>query len=337
MVDRVERIGVAVRTAQELYTRGGTADLRVALILIDSAAELVLQGAVADRGWWLRTAELWSTTAPERTRTISLPSEITMSALGDEPWRLRAADKKKLAWEFVVKLDFLVFLEELDRDYAFAIRRLHKYRGDTYHKDQVREATLRSSVLIYFYLLGILLRDLSPTMSRMAHRGEAERVAARLNIPVELAESGHSAQEALAESLLADTDLLSANIVQTLAENSVDRLDVMDEDLDYIEEFMNGGPSSGARREDIMRIAQSEEPLLTREQLRGRSFPVTAESFVAWRSQARSIGTHAGPLSAFHAYAELESAMQPFERQLHDLLVGVDREIQHQIDVARGK
>lgn len=65
--------------------------------------------------------------------------------------------------------------------------------------------------------------------------------------------------------------------------------------------------------------------------------PVDEARFRAWRKAGATLATETEDVTAFVAFADIEDALEPIERQVMRLALDVDSEIQHQIDVARGK
>jgi hypothetical protein len=65
--------------------------------------------------------------------------------------------------------------------------------------------------------------------------------------------------------------------------------------------------------------------------------PVNRAKFRAWRKAAAELAIEIDALAAFAAFADLEDAFDPIERQVMALALDVDIEIQHQVDSALGK
>jgi hypothetical protein len=64
---------------------------------------------------------------------------------------------------------------------------------------------------------------------------------------------------------------------------------------------------------------------------------VSAAELCAWRREGEDLAGQVDDLQAFTTFADIEDAFEPIERKVLDLALGVDREIQHQIDAYLGK
>lgn len=56
-----------------------------------------------------------------------------------------------------------------------------------------------------------------------------------------------------------------------------------------------------------------------------------------WWAEGEALASHADDLAAFAAFADLEDAFEPLEELVDRLATDVDRELQLQYDIARGK
>lgn len=71
--------------------------------------------------------------------------------------------------------------------------------------------------------------------------------------------------------------------------------------------------------------------------LRGSKAPVTLARIRRWDRWPSQILEIDDPVEVFRSLAEFEAEFEPFEHKVTELAVAIDGQIQHQIDVARGK
>jgi hypothetical protein len=120
------------------------------------AAELLLHRECQSRLRW----------AESDTQLLRRAEELE-AATGKEPrWvaelrekALTPTQRKKIDRDFGVKCDYLEGLGMLAEPHARVLKKLHKYRNEAYHRDQLRLGTLASATKIYAYLVCSLMRD----------------------------------------------------------------------------------------------------------------------------------------------------------------------------------
>ena len=154
---------------------------------------------------------------------------------------------------------------------------------------------------------------------------------------------GLEAQRHIAEALLVRLDARrEAGIAQDLHDHVHARLDELEEALDYTVDFFDdtiGGEKWD--REAALRSAQlpqqTDVRMMTTDDFRSLAVPVRGEDLVRWRAAAERIVEAPDWLAAFSAFADLEDEFEPTEDVVLQLAREIDRHIQHDIDLARGK
>jgi hypothetical protein len=149
-METLERLVVHVEEAVRNATMNDDPHLRLGLLLLDSAAELLLHRECQSRLQWA-----------ERDEQLLCQAEELTAATGKElEWvaELREhvlphAQRKKIDRDFGAKCDYLTGLGMLAVPHARVLKKLHKYRNEAYHRDQLRLGTLASAVKIYTYLV----------------------------------------------------------------------------------------------------------------------------------------------------------------------------------------
>jgi hypothetical protein len=228
---------------------------------------------------------------------------------------------------------------------ARVLKKLHKYRNDTYHRDELRPATLSSALKIYTYLVCTMLRDFSPfvisygvaippTLQRYVR--DDEQQAGFWTVGPEL-------HQRIGAHLLNESGVGEPSQVGViLAQHVEDRLQAMQKDAAMCGGVLNGTRhGSGWDLDSIMCLVQIDPQRLrkvrTANDARAEHPTVRARHVEQWREQGKALADLSDDLAAFAAFADVEDAFEPIEALVNQFASDVDREIQLQIDIARGK
>ncbi len=340
-VDRLERLVVHVEEAVRLGTAEHEASVRLGLILIDSAAELlmhreteyVVAWSASLYDGWLETAEqLFEITGEGEAELAELRAKV-----------ISKTRRKKIDREFDMKCDFLVEQGTLAEPHARALKKLHIYRNETYHRDGLRPGTLANAVKIYIYLVCTMMKTFpvhsmtwGPALASTAKYLEPD--ASNMGFDTEL-------QARIGQQLMVVTRVdKPMDLGNALAEHVTYRLDAIEAAVDECASFFEAMNPMGWDDDAILGLVQAPEPDDKHEhlgrtvgQFRAWAKPVNMAQINAWRVLGEGLTEEADDLAAFTAFADIEDAFEPIEKLITKLALEVDREIQHQVDVARGK
>lgn len=343
-MERIERLVVHVEEALRLASHSGDISRqRLALILLDSAAELLLH---RESSYIL----MWDN-YPRRTlqelrarveRGVTLTAE--QRSFRDELERhvISEGRRRKIEREFDAKVDLLVEREsKLSADLGRALKRLHKYRNETYHRDDLRPATLESAVRLYAYLVCELLRDLSPHMVGYSGSGDVPpNLRPYLGTTLDF---GMEVQRHIADEFLRQLADGHRNLHHALAEHLLSRLREIEEQLAYGADYINDVARQREPLEpsDVLTMLQVKDERIavfgSRDELRQQKVPVTLSLLSSWAAEAEALVDEADDVRAFAQYATLEESMEPIEAVVQQMVQGIEEQIQLAIDEARGK
>lgn len=337
-VERLERLVVHIEEGLRLAKYQDEAHLRLALLLLDSAAELLLHRAVQSK---LHLQELRSQLLQSYDRAEASGHKLTpqekQSQLELRAEVLSATKRRELERNFDAKAEFLVARGDLPEAQSRVLKKLHAYRNEAYHRDQVRPGSLRSAVRIYSYLVCVMLRDLQ-TWGLMI----------TLSYPEGLKPYVGDRQPGFTTHAEAAVALLEMSGVQTqedlgreLANHLEDRLQAMLDGLQEVVDYISSGPSSEEwDAETALALVQIEDrrgPFLTPQEARRVRVPMSMRMLRDLQARVRHLADERDQVTAFAAFADIEDAFEPVEVKLQRDLYDIDREIQLQIDIARGK
>jgi hypothetical protein len=312
--------------------------LRLALLLLDNAAELQLDRRVRDH---LAIEEI-----NERTRqqTILLTElvpdsrpalpELLAELVAWEP--LTKAQKRALERLFDDKLRFLSErYTTLDPALAKVLSYLHRYRNEAYHEAHVRVETVRTAALIYFEANCSLLLTVFAVHSYASNEDYSwleERFGIR-STGLFIGGALQGVVDRLREPVLPTLE----TVVDTLRSHLNSRITDLLADLDFI---VDG--SRPTTRAEAARVAQLYAAL-ERGDVVGSTDPETyvgrwtLESVEGTTWSIGSLADAVDRLDAFARFADIEQAIEAFEQDVRPLVILVDRMVDEEIDRRLGK
>lgn len=330
-MQQLELVVVQFEEAKGMIDKDRVPHLRLAFILLDSVTELMLHRIVQ--------SELWD----QEICTGLLAKYQQLAAAGHE----RAAaeipsiearviskpELKKIDRNFDAKVAFLVDRGRIDAALGPVLQKLHKYRNEMYHRDRLRREVLRPATLIYFDCACTVLDSYSQKVVHGSTLLGPE--LARFVGDSKVVFMGQSLLQNIAAQFRCEVGLNLPQVRTALAQYLNARLDDICEGLTFIEDnlgipFLVPG--------DALRLVQadlSSNPSL--EQVRGKKYPYSQADMERWRNEVSALERIEDKHDLVREYAAIEDAFEPFEQLVKTAVTGVDREVQLQIDIARGK
>jgi hypothetical protein len=333
-VERLERLVVHVEEAVRLGTMNDVPHLRLGLMLLDSAAELLLHHECHSR---LQLAE-------EYRHMVRVAEEVL--AIGKEPeWlaELRekvvpAAQCRRINRDFGAKCDYLLDLGVLAEPHARVLKKLHKYRNEAYHRDRLRLDTLASATKIYVCLVCSLMQDLPihaagdihvpprPPGGLLKYLEDGENV-----LPLMLG-PGPGLQARIASRLLAEAGIvLPSGMGEVLSQHFCDRLAALEEEAAAAALFLcRPGRHEGWDWEAVLSLAQLDPQNLPRvmssDEVKSATVPIRPAQISQWRAEGEALASQTDDLAAFAAFADLEDAFEPLEALVSQFVTNDDLE-----------
>ncbi len=339
-MERLERLVVHIEEALRHGREEREPHLRLALLLLDSAAELILYRAVQAKLTWQHVdARLLAALDRAQAQGAQLSDEDRARQAELRTKVLSKTQRRSLERNFDAKAEYLVTQGDLPGATARALRKVHEYRNEAHHRDTVRAGSLRSAVDIYSYLVCTLLRDLNTIGPMVA-----------LGVPAGLRRylgdspwgGGFEAPRRIAEQLLDASGMAGRpQLGNALSAHLLDRLTDLQEGLEYIADWISELP--GSTRWDartalvLMQVDDETAFRLTPAGARATKVDVTPEDLARLREQAEAIEREADPVRSFADFAEIEDAFEAVEVKVKEALLAIEHEVQLQIDIARGK
>jgi hypothetical protein len=329
-VKRIERTVVQLMEAQRLADERTEPHGRLALLLLDNLAETLIYREVEYQLAWSRMSRGLLKSLSE-SKTLTPEAAEIRADLSREV--VSTNQEKKIRRYFGEKADYLARAGILDEAHARMLKKLHEYRNEAYHRDTIRPEALQSAVDIYFYLCCELMKAL-PIHSYIM--SEPSKYLAPFAADLHGID-GFELQARVADHFLAERELNHREVNAFLRQHLVSRLADMRETLDsWAGEFPNMETP-----EELLHHCQVPDDAIksVEDFLNIGSVPVPHDfaSITAWEQRAASIDEDMAVTEAFVLFADIEDEFEELEGQIFKMSQEMDREIQHQIDVMRGK
>jgi hypothetical protein len=286
-MEQLERTVVQLWEAKRLAAWGDIAHGRLALLLLDNAAEMSLmrtaQASLIYAEMYNNMAYLVRDVEPDDEMGQDLKKKL-------EAGTISKRRKKQIERSFDALVDYVFENEDFDLPVEFAecLEILHRYRNAAYHQDTVRADVLGPAVQILFFLCCHLLK------------GE-RRVFHEINVapdgildvfgdtPPESSWPGNSFDTTtlarrVADRLLEELELDHRGIAEALSDHLMARLAALVRDLDEIGESVPPGITRWATLRLVQQAPREREDFDADmpEDLWTRPLPVTAEVLETW-------------------------------------------------------
>lgn len=327
--------------ARRLADFNDVAHGRLALLLLDNAAETLLSRQAQEALVWadvhrnlLKTMERHGYSPNEDSKADALFEELSANAVSEKT-------RKKIRQNFSDLVRFVFSRPdcELGTELAGCLNALHRYRNAAYHQDVVRNDVLGPATEIYFYLCCQLLKHQKYTVMEIATPPAVVLEAFGGQLPEALTgflTNEKAMGDAVADQLLARYRLDHNGISSTLAAHLDARIDLLETNLDEFIDHL-GYPDRPTALRSIQLMPMSDEPPTVPEDFWTRPIPVTEKVIAGWKRRAVAIARAPLGQDALRQFDDIELAVSGFEDQLEPFTIAIDREIQHEIDLRRGK
>lgn len=340
-MERLERTAVQLWEARRLAAHGDVPRGRLALLLLDNAAETMLR-RMAD------TALVWADLYGGMLRQLDIvdaQDEKARSLRAElEERALSRTARRRIERDFNALVDYVFRQEDctLDVEYADCLKILHRYRNAAYHRDSVRADVLGSAIQIYFYLCCHLLKNQRFVFDKISVPPPGVLEVFEGAPPTGRWPRGRFTSKELgnllADRFLADMNVHHVQVAAVLSQHLTARIATLEEDLDEITSHLP--PSTRAMTLRLVQLAPTDPDDLQQdppEDFWTRPIPVTQSVLDEWKADASKIREERTAHSALRAFAAIEESLVKLEEPVATFIQDFDRAIQMRIDELRGK
>jgi len=341
-MESLERLVVHVEEAVRLGIMPDESHQRLGLMLLDSAAELMMHRECT---WHLQMDAI----SPHTLRETEEYCLATGDGLEDALPLLRqqaaaqAAQRKKVNRDFSAKCDYLLELGLLPGPHARVLKKLHKYRNETYHRDRVRRATMESATRIYVYIVCTMMKNFTGHFMGYPPEpptGLVKYLPAGVGGLDLLRGKWWGLQRQIASDLLTESGITRTSQLGALLGRHVNaRIDGIESLARHAAfYFCSPGEDHGWDLEAVLGLAQLvPRPdlghLPSSDEARAALGPVSSAQLTRWRDEAEALASQPDDLTAFAAFADLEDAFEPVEALMRELT----GDIELRVELARAR
>ncbi len=327
-MERLRRTVVQLEEAKRFILDGEVARLRLALILLDNAVEVMLHRTVSEE---LRDANMYARmvrTLPEGPldpKGEALRQELSAKVIA--PSR-----QKKVARYFGEKLTLLIDRGRITPGTASALRHLHDYRNELQHHDHVRPESIRPATLILFDITLDLMVQLVPGSSVWASNDDMrwlQDYGIREPFPI----GRDDLREVIANGLRSGLPLDVAGVRDALIAHLGVRLDDMESNITEL----SADAQSAQELARMLRHLRTWERGLPDDPSETGVAPFDAlTSLPRWRTSVKALGAIPDKLDLFDCFGKLEDEIEPLEQGLQEIVDAVEAAGEGAADIARG-
>ncbi len=325
-MDRLERLTVHVEEAIRLGTATNDAHLRLGLMLLDSAAELLMHRQCRNE---INSTSMWAALLKSSEEIYARTGTDEAKARVDEA-RARTVSntkRKRIDREFDAKCDFLHEKDLLADPQVRVLKKLHEYRNETYHRDKLRRGVLASAAKIYLYLLCTMMRDFPVNSMSYPNAGPPAGIAKYIGDSERV---GFDMQAKIGAHLLEASGLATQReLGLTLGRHIHARLDELADDVEFIASWYRDiNKDESWDLEAVLGLASLRSPTdyryvrLTADSARTVQ-GYKPELLDGLRELADGLSGVQDQLSAFSVFANIEDIFEPLEAKIRDVAIGL--------------
>lgn len=314
---------------------GRLAQLRIALLLLDNAAEIQMARCAQQN--------LMHEAMRERIRTLGLgiPKDQRGEHLGEiTDWQpLSYNEKRAIDRNYDDKIRYLSErVKQLDTRLTKPLSQLHKYRNEAYHQARVRKQTIDTAARLLLDINCDLLLGLTRGWTAYASNEDYSWLEQRFGADrVTMLQHEHLIGRAIHEfrsSIQLDDQKVSALLMTHIGSRVQDALD----SLDFIVENTKCPDRETAVRDSCgFNMARRKREGLSTQYLAGTESRHSVAYLFSVQQRIQEIARTQDKLQAFDLFAHLETEFEPVEESIQELESEVDNQIQLAVDIARGK
>lgn len=338
---QLEAATVQLLEARRLADFGDSVHGRLALLLLDNAAEISMRRTARTTMAW---AEIYNN-AELQLRDVDAEQDGLRELLTEiGAHTVSRSLARRVDRDFEALVDFVCTRtpDSLPLEHGECLKILHRYRNAAYHRDSVRPDVLGPAVDILFFLTCHLIKNEHQIVHELGVAPPA--VLQFLGQPPQekaVVPNGYSASglaNSVADVLLESLNLDHGGIAVTLSNHLLGRLKQLETDLETIGQHNLPTPLSVTLRL-VQQAPQTQEefdqPLAA--DFWTRDLPVTEQTLTGWRTTISELRQVTDARGALRTFAVIEQPMEALEALIGRWLEDIDREEQARIDWLRGR
>jgi len=328
-MERLRRTVVQLEEAKRFILDGEVARLRLALILLDNAVEVVLHRTVSED---LARANMYARMlqrfpgGPLDAKGEALRQDIAAAIIP-------LARQKKVARYFGEKLTLLSESGQLPFATTRVLRHLHNYRNELQHHDHVRPESIFPAALILFDIALDLMVTLVPGSTSWGSDDDL-RWLQDYGVMEPFPIGRDDLREVIAVKLRDGLPLDADGVREALIAHLGTRLDVMEGNL---AELPREARKPQELAEMLRHLRRWEQGLPDESATNADIAPFNKlGSLVRWRMETAGLSAMTDKLELFDRFGTLEDEIEPLETALQDIVDAISAAGEVASDIARG-
>lgn len=339
----MERLILIVEQLEEckrLILDGGLSQLRMALLLLDNAAEIMMYRQMKSEFAVSRMYEntLKSLETLQRHDMETKRREELNQRIKDLQERMvPLREKRQIARYFDEKVKFLTQRKCMGESVAAFLASMHRYRNSAHHQDKVRKETLRPAVLMLFEVVCDLIVSLQPSSMSWSSSEDYSKFEKRYGLSA-MDAGGERGRALIRSHLRQELPLEFLDLRNELVNHLEARLEDLIQALEFVAENVSEkGDLEGALKHIefwFPRGDPSKSPRMAFEVFVPRHNMSELES---WKTGTQALQDLNDKLVLFSEFARYESLLEPIEELVYEAAAAIDHAIDMEIDRMRGK
>ncbi|MEW6229953.1 MAG: hypothetical protein AB1700_18000 [Bacillota bacterium] len=331
-MQRLQFVLFQIDEARRHLRQGLVPGLRVALILLDNAVEVLLDRWIEED--LIRGALIQRLQETTRAAGISEAHPDFQGLFAEQ--LLSAGERRQVARFFDEKVRYVAETKrKIPQSVGSVLSHLHRYRNQAYHSGLVKPETLRTSVMI---LLDLCCRLLTSLESSLSYGSDEDYtwLEERFTIVPQALVNNERLEEIAAE-LREGVPIDEGSLRETLARNLDVRLSEEFKQLDFIASFIKMNPADAlleAQRFALEELKQSPPYHTAPKRL---DEAVSVAQLHGMQAVSGRVRAARNSVEAFRLYAECDVLLERIEYMTGRLAGEIDCYIQFEVDVALGK
>jgi hypothetical protein len=334
-VRRLSYVLFQLDQAKQYIQDGRLEHLRLALLLLDNAAEIQMEQQINAK----LVYEEFKQRMKDRLDGFSsddLPPRLAEIAEWDP---LTRAQKEKVRRYFDEAVKFLSERHSgLDERLAGSLSYLHRYRNEAYHRARVRKETIRTAALLLLEVNCRMLLSMPPPMITWSSNEDYTWFEDRFGASAMGFDSTHGISEVV-QDIRSGVSPNDESVAKALKDHLDSRIQELHESLDFIADSIPGNAGRAEALRDSQYAHEVDQGRIKFIMGGWEHFQpkYTLESITKLRQRTSEILKAQDCLDAFVLFAQIEKELEPIENPVRLLETEIERDMQLQIDIARGK
>jgi hypothetical protein len=334
-MERLFLIVCQLEESKRFIKTDDVAYLRIALLLLDNASEVLMYRTVVDA---LQHNDYYDRIFSNARKCM--PKEEYEKFKAETSYKLIPKSQHKAILRYYdQKVDFLIERGNLEEAVGGVLKSMHRYRNEAYHREFVRKATIKPAVILLYELVCHLLETLKPGGMSFSSGDNWSKFYQKYKLDNMMSIMSGGLEKIVAS--LRDSMVLSCtDLGKLLSEHLHDRIEGMRESLEFIINEATGANDLAGELKRIQYWNKYKRLPIKKEdqdEFDHYSPKYSFESFSEWKKASDALLEEREKLEVFNKFSKIEAALEPLETMISEVAVLVDQAIQAEIDRRRGK